>query len=330
VCHDNKNSSKQFRSAVFKPTLFTTGILFLPQVFANQTSGENGGGYLKLFDQEGAEYNSLLLSTDASLDVTAMTARVRLRQKFSNPSKEWVNARYVFPLPETAAVYAMTLKVGERVIHGEVQEKREAKKNYEKAKKSGKQASLVESERRNLFTLSAANIAPGQTVEVELVYLQPVEYRQGEFSLRLPTTLTPRFIPGKPLMNDADRDGQLGHDSNGWGQDTDAVPDASKITPPQLIDAANSHTIMFNAKLDIGLNLQSISSPTHAIDWQRDSNQYRIKFRRQEEKMDRDIVLRWLPVVMEQPHSALFTEVIDGQSYATLMLMPPTAMATSV
>ncbi len=318
---------KIFRSYLW---LLLFSIIFLPQAYANPAGVESGSGSLKLFDQAGIESKSLLLSTDVQLKVTAMTARVRLRQKFSNPSKQWVNARYVFPMPETAAVHAMTLKVGERVIHGEVQEKREAKKTYEKAKKSGKQASLVEAERRNLFTLSAANIAPGQTVEVELVYLQPVDYRQGEFSLRLPTTLTPRFIPGMPLMNDADRDRQLSHDSHGWGQDTDEVPDASKITPPQLIDAGDSHTISFNAKLDIGLNLQSISSPGHAIDWQRVSNQYQIKFRQKKEKMDRDIVLRWLPVPMEQPHSALFTEDIDGQIYATLMLMPPTARTTSV
>jgi len=310
--------------------LLFLNLLFLPQVFANQTSGENGGGYLKLFDQEGAEYNSLLLSTDVSLDVTAMTARVSLRQKFTNPTQQWMNARYIFPLPEMAAVHAMTMIVGDRVIRGEVQEKQQARKTYEKAKASGKRASLVESERRNLFTLSAANIAPGQTLEVELVYLQPVDYRQGEFTLRIPTTLTPRFIPGKPLMDGADREGQLSHNSHGWGQDTDEVPDASKITPPQLIDAGDSHSISFNAMLDIGLNLQSISSPGHAIDWQRVSNQYRIKFRLKKEKMDRDIVLRWLPVPMQQPHSALFTEVIDGKSYATLMLMPPSATGTRV
>jgi Ca-activated chloride channel family protein len=310
--------------------LLLINIIFSPQLFANQSGKGIGSGNLILFGKDGIEHESLLLSTDISLDVTAMTARVSLRQKFTNPSKQWMNARYIFPLPETAAVHAMTLNIGERVIHGEVQEKQQAKKNYEKAKKSGKQAALVESERRNLFTLSAANIAPGQTVEVELVYLQPVDYRQGEFSLRLPTTLTPRFIPGKPLMDDADRSAEFSHDSHGWGQDTNEVTDASKITPPQLIDAGDSHTVMFKAQLDIGLNLQSISSTTHAIDWQRFSNRYRIKFRRQNEKMDRDIVLRWLPVPMEQPHSALFTEDIDGQSYATLMLMPPSVTGTSV
>jgi Ca-activated chloride channel family protein len=310
--------------------LLLLNIIFSPQLFANQSGKGIGSGNLILFGQDGIEHESLLLSTDISLDVTAMTARVSLRQKFTNPSMQWMNARYIFPMPETAAVHEMTLKIGERVIRGEVQEKQQAKKTYEKAKKSGRQAALVESQRRNLFTLSAANIAPGQTVEVELVYLQPVDYRQGEFSLRLPTTLTPRFIPGKPLMDDADRSAQLSHDTHGWGQDTDEVPDASRITPDQVSEAGNSHTIVFNASLDIGLNLQSISSPTHAIDWQHVSNQYRIKFRQQKEKMDRDIVLRWLPIPMEQPHSALFTEDIDGQSYATLMLMPPTATATSV
>jgi Ca-activated chloride channel family protein len=303
--------------------LLLLNIIFLPQLFANQPGKEIGSGSLKLYDQSGIESRSLLLSTDVQLNVTAMTARVRLRQKFSNPSKEWVNARYIFPMPETAAVHAMTLKVGERVIRGEVQEKREAKRNYEKAKKNGKQASLVESERRNLFTLSVANIAPGQIVEIELVYLQPVDYRQGEFSLRLPTTLTPRFIPGKSLMDEADRTARISHDSFGWGQDTSEVPDASRITPAQVSNTGESHTITFSASLDVGLNLQSISSPSHAIDWRHISDRYQVNFRHQNEKMDRDIVLSWLPVPMAQPHSAFFTEDVDGQSYAILMLMPP-------
>lgn len=305
-------------------------VIFSPQLFADQVGREIGSGSLKLIDQVGIESESILLSTDVQLKVTAMTGRVRLRQKFSNPSKQWVNARYIFPMPETAAVHAMTLKVGERVIQGEVQEKREAKKNYEKAKQSGRQASLVESERRNLFTLSVANIAPGQVVEVELVYLQAVDYRQGEFSLRLPTTLTPRYIPGNSLIDDADLNTQLSHDSYGWGQDTDEVPDASRITPVQVSDASDSHTIQFAASLDIGLNLQSITSPSHEVVWQRDSDLYQVKFRHKNEKMDRDIVLRWLPLPLEQPHSAFFTEEIDGQNYATIMLMPPTVSGTRV
>ena len=310
--------------------LLLLNIVFLPPLFASQMVEENGSGHLRLFDGEGTEYKSILLSTDVRLDVTAMTARVRLRQKFRNPSQQWMNARYVFPMPETAAVHAMTLKTGVRIIHGEVQEKQAAKKIYEKAKTSGRQAALVESERRNLFTLSAANIAPGETVEVELVYLQPVEYRQGEFTFRMPTTLTPRFIPGSPLMDDADRVKPLGHDMYGWGQDTDEVNDGSRISPPQVSDAGNSHSIIFNANLDTGLNLQLIESPSHAIDWQHLSGRYAVSFRRPDEKMDRDIVLRWLPTPMEQPHSAYFTEDIEGQTYATLMLMPPSVTGTAV
>ncbi|MCK5359225.1 MAG: marine proteobacterial sortase target protein, partial [Gammaproteobacteria bacterium] len=310
--------------------LLILSVIFSPQLFADQKGKEAGSGRLILIDQAGIESESILLSMEIQLNVTAMTARVRLQQKFSNPSTQWVNAKYVFPMPETAAVHAMTLKIGERVIQGEVQEKREAKKNYEKAKKSGRQASLVEAERRNLFTLSVANIAPGQIVEVELVYLQVVDYRQGEFSLRLPTTLTPRYIPGKPLMDDADLNAQLSHGSSGWGQDTDEVTDASRITPVQVSDSGDSHTIQFTAILDVGLNLQSISSPSHEVDWRRDSGSYQVKFKYQNEKMDRDIVLRWLPVPLDQPHSAFFTEEIDGRSYATLMLMPPTTSGAGV
>ncbi len=304
-------------------------VIYFP-AFADVHQDETGSGELRLFDRNGAEHESLLLSTDVNVDVTAMTARVVLRQKFSNPGQQWMNARYVFPLPETAAVHAMTLKTSGRVIRGEIQPRKKAKETFVKAKASGKQAALVESERANLFTLSAANIAPGDTVEVELIYLQTVEFREQAFRLRLPTTLTPRYIAGQPLIDDDDLDKSLAHNAFGWGQDTDQVADGSKITPWQVRQAENSHYITFSATLDTGLNLAQIDSPSHPLDWQRLSDVYQVAFAQPDQKMDRDIVLRWQPVVLEQPDSALFSETIDGQTYLTMMLLPPTSLAAQV
>jgi Ca-activated chloride channel family protein len=54
------------------------------------------------------------LSTDVLLRVTGMVVRARLRQEFTNPSREWAEGIHVFPLPEDAAVDTLKMQVGRR------------------------------------------------------------------------------------------------------------------------------------------------------------------------------------------------------------------------
>lgn len=103
------------------------------------------------------------LNTDVQITVTGVIARAIVKQEFSNPGKEWAEGIYVFPLPETAAVDHLHLRIGERIIEGQIKERGEAKKVYGQAKQEGKHASLVEQERPNVFTTSVANIA--RTIE---------------------------------------------------------------------------------------------------------------------------------------------------------------------
>ena len=112
------------------------------------------------------------MNTDIELTVSGLVARVSVQQKFLNDGPEWVEGVYVFPLPDDAAVDRLRMHIGERFIEGEIREKEQAKKEYEKAKTEGKKASLVEQQRANLFTTSVANIGPGEEITVEIEYLQ--------------------------------------------------------------------------------------------------------------------------------------------------------------
>ena len=124
-------------------------------------------GSLLLRMQDGYS-TATLLNTDVDIQISGLIARVSVRQEFRNSSSEWVEGVYVFPLPDTAAVDRMRLHIGDRFIEGDIQEKEQAKKTYEKAKSEGKKASLVEQQRANLFTTSVANIAPGELVAIEI------------------------------------------------------------------------------------------------------------------------------------------------------------------
>ena len=150
-------------------------------------------------NQRGRYTAAPILKTDVQIAVTGMIARATVRQEFTNPSQkkgDWLEGIYVFPLPETAAVDHLRMHVGERIIEGQIKERGEAKKVYEKAKQEGKRTSLVEQERQNIFTTSVANIGPGERIIVEIEYQETVRYDQGIFQLRFPMVVGQRYIPG--------------------------------------------------------------------------------------------------------------------------------------
>lgn len=168
-------------------------MLFLVLLLAFQSPGaaaetalpENPGtGTLWMKTSATAPYTpALQLNTDYRVQVGAMLADTLVSQSFRNTRSEAAEGIYVFPLPDDAAVYAMDMRVGERLIEGRIRERQQARKAYEQARDRGESAALVAQQRPNLFTTRIANIAPGETVEVRLRYQQQVDYQDGQFEL---------------------------------------------------------------------------------------------------------------------------------------------------
>ena len=179
-----------------------------------------------LLKSEGAILAVPAVATEAEIEVSGIVARAVVKQTYRNPFDTWFEGIYVFPLPENAAVDHLRMKVGERIIEGDIQERQAARAQYEQAKSSGRRAALVEQERPNIFTTSVANIPPRGEIVVEIEYQQTLRYDSGSFSLRFPMVVGPRYIPGKPT------EGQGA--GKGWSPNTDQVGDASRITPPVL------------------------------------------------------------------------------------------------
>ena len=253
------------------------------------------------------------INTDVDLDISGITVRAMVRQTFRNDGQEWVEGVYVFPLPDGAAVDRMRLVVGERVIEGEIQEKRRAEATYEAAKADGKRASLVRQQRANLFTTTVANIGPGETVTIEIGYLDTARYDNGTFSLRFPMTLTPRYIPGRPT---GDRQG------SGWSPDTTRVPDASLVTPP-MVGQSDDHGITLDARVASGMPLAYIGSRYHPVDVRESGGTYEVSFSESGVQSDHDFELTWRPARGSEPRAMLFEESVDDKSHMLLMLVPP-------
>jgi len=253
------------------------------------------------------------LNTDINIRASGLVARVAVRQTFRNDGQQWVEGVYVFPLPDNAAVDRLKLHIGERFIEGEIREKEQARRDYEKAKQAGRKASLVNQQRANLFTTSVANIAPGETITVEIEYQQTLIYDEGIFSLRFPLTMTPRYIPGLP---NGDRQG------SGWSADTTQVADASLITPPVVARSAD-HTVTMSTYIDAGMPLEFVASRYHPINVNEVNETYHLTLADSDVPMDHDLELVWRPKPDSAPRAMVFSEQMDGRSYLLVMLVPP-------
>jgi len=255
------------------------------------------------------------MNTDVRMNVSGLIARVSVRQEFRNDGDDWTEGVYVFPLPDEAAVDRMRLHIGERFIEGEIREKEQARKEYERARNEGRKASLVEQQRPNLFTTSVANIAPGERIVVEIEYLEHLRYDNGTFAMRFPMTLTPRYIPGSPLP---DREG------TGWSPDTTRVSDASLITPPH-VTVSKDHRISLRASIDAGLPLEIVASRYHPVEVSEDRGRYTVSLSNDAVPMDHDFELLWRPVPSAVPRAMMFRETVAGQPHYLLMVVPPDA-----
>jgi Ca-activated chloride channel family protein len=254
--------------------------------------------------------------------VSGLLARVRVRQAFHNPGSAWAEAVYVFPLPEQAAVDRLRMRIGERIIEGEIQERESARQQYAQARQEGRRAALVEQERPNVFTTAVANIAPGARVEVEIEYQQTLRQVDGEFRLRFPMVVGPRYIPGQVL---AAQDAIPAFGGDGWALATDAVPDAPRITPPVRAPGAGAiNPVRLSIELDAGFPIAELESAHHAIRRQlHGPGRMSIQLDAGEVPADRDFELAWRPASGTEPRAAWFHQALQDRHYGMLMLMPP-------
>ena len=261
-------------------------------------------------------------ATEVTIRVSGVVARATVRQTFRNPHDEWFEGIYVFPLPENAAVDHLKMRIGERVVQGEIKEKAAAKAAYEEAKAGGQRAALLEQERPNMFTSNVANIGPHDEIVVELEYQQTLRYDSGRFSMRFPTAITPRYSPGTMKIG--------GVPGSGWAANTNTVPDAARITPPVPMTGSLDEPLnpfKLTVELDAGVPLAAVDSPYHNIHVREIDAQRREIHLAGNEWATRDFELTWKPVANRQPQAAFFTEKKADKTYGLLMVMPPAAAA---
>jgi Ca-activated chloride channel homolog len=228
---------------------------------------------------------------------------VEVTQQFHNTHTRPVEALYVFPLPEDAAVTALTLTIGERVIRGEVREREQAQRDYADARDAGQGAALLEQERPNLFSIAVANIQSDEQVQVTLRFHDRVPYDNGGFEFVFPTVVLPRYLP----------------------PDQDAGEDAQRVTATPLLPEAtrDGHTLSLEVALDAG-TLETISSPTHDVETHLERGRTRVTLRQADAVPNKDFILRYRPAG-RQFATAAFTYRPAGEPGTLLLMLTPQA-----
>ncbi len=292
----------RFFGAVFLYVLFG---LLTETAFAsadNPDPMKSTQGSVWLLSEDDIYINAMLLETDVHFDVSGMIARATIKQRFKNTSDFWAEGIYIFPLPENAAVDHFNLRIGDRLIEGQIHERSTAKRQYETARNEGRQAGLIEQQRANIFKTSLANIAPGEEISVEFEYQQTLEYKDGRYRLRFPMIVGPRFLANKAAQPD-----------NVADTDVSTTVAANKVNPVHL-----------HVALDPGVALAELDSTYHPINVrQTDTHRYSIALAANNVYADRDFELVWRPELSDQPQTAVFTDHDDRNEYILLSVLPP-------
>jgi Ca-activated chloride channel family protein len=255
--------------------------------------------------------------------ITALVAETEVEQVFVNVHPEPIEATYIFPLPDRAAVSRFVMTVGDRRIEGVLKERGEARREYDQAIQAGHRAAITEEERPGVFTMRVGNLMPGEIATVRLSLTGPLPFADGEASYRFPLVVAPRYIPGAPLAGESVGEGTA------W--DTDAVPDASRITPPVLLPGFPSPVrLRLSAVIDpAGLPLGAVRSSLHALETGRDQGLLKLQIQ-PGERLDRDFILRFGLAEAAVSSSLTLCPDPDGSGGTFLLtLVPPAAAGAS-
>ena len=326
----------------------------------NGEKGENGlihGPQLLFNHPDKNKRVALPVDITADIEISGLMAYTQIKQVFINPYNIELEGKYQFPLPENAAIKHLTVKVGDKEIVGQIMEKKAAKAVYNKAKRQGKKASLVQQQRANLFTNNIANIPAQSTVVVTLTFIMPVTFFNDELNINLPLAMTTRYQPAyyqqspaelssenKPAefialngsaFNKSTSKENSSHEYTSYNSapnnSTEDFPALNLSAPNGKVLAKSQATI--NINLNAGIAISSVRSSSHAINTKvidNQQSQYLITLSKARSTANRNFNLTWQLEPNQKPQISSFTEQVDGEYFTLLTFFPPRADNTEV
>ncbi|MCX6925669.1 MAG: VWA domain-containing protein, partial [Verrucomicrobia bacterium] len=204
-------------------------------------------------------------------------------------------------------------------IRAKVRERAEAVKLAAEKKEEGRRVALVEAERENLFALTLSNLQPDDLILVTLKYLQPVRSLADMPSVEIPFCPGIRYLPGNPLLRS--------NRGKGIVDDTDQVPDASRISPVRVDkEHPDAAFVEIRGTLDARfIDSGSLMSPSHNITSRPEGETLTVRLSDKGEVPDRDFVVRWRERQPEGLTARAWIREMGQESYALLEIRAPKA-----
>ncbi len=222
-----------------------------------------------------------LLGVRVEGDIVGRVARVEVTQAFRNPLSKPLEAVYRFPLSEGATLTRFRARIGDRELEGEVEERDRAFEKYDKALEQGHGGYLLDEERPNIFTVSVGNLPPGREAVLTISYVEVLETVDGAVRFRLPTSISPRYVPD-------------GYD------DGNEIPVDGQIHPTYADDVP--YGLTFRLRVHGRDSIQSVESPSHPIRTYFDQNGLlAVEAATESVRMDSDFVLLVNRTDLDQP-----------------------------
>ncbi|WP_395341325.1 marine proteobacterial sortase target protein [Ningiella sp. W23] len=261
------------------------------------------------------------------VQVQGNIVRTRVHQIFYNASNTWRQGVYVFPLPQNATVDSLTMHIGERAIKGEIKEKQAAQAMFDQAKKQGKSASIVQQIRPNMFVNKVANIAPGNSISVDIEYQQIINIEQGKYALRIPTAITPRYTPAKkPIVEteQAPLSSSMPSPLSSKGM-TELEANTNQDSEQKGSAQTPYRKLKIDTIIDMGTPLKGIHAghPQYTVEVSELGNhQYSVSFNQDDAAQKNDFVLHWELAESDAPKAVHTTQFIGEYQYGLVQIIP--------
>jgi Ca-activated chloride channel family protein len=249
-----------------------------------------------------------LKNTYADVNIAGVIADVQVVQVYKNEGKSVLEAIYVFPASTRAAVYDMTMTIGERVIRANIKKKKDARQEYEQAVREGRTASLLEQHRPNVFQMNVGNILPGDEIKVELSYTELLLAEEKTYEFSYPTVVGPRY------SNQSDND----TNTDQW------------VKNPYLHDGENpSYNFDIDLHIAAGMPIKDIFSPSHTvnIDYNTKDDAEIELAQGENKKGDRDLILKDR-LNGNEIAPGLLLHRGEKENFFLMMLQPPKRIKT--
>ncbi|MEW5911052.1 MAG: VIT domain-containing protein [Thermodesulfobacteriota bacterium] len=249
-----------------------------------------------------------LKSTRAEVQIAGVMAQVRLIQHYRNEGQKTLEAIYIFPASTRAAVHALKMKVGPRTIEARIREREAARQEYERARRQGRSASLLEQQRPNVFQMNVANILPGDEIVVELTYSELLVPEAGVYEFVFPTVVGPRYH--NPRRQEA-----AGRE---WVQN------------PYLRQGQDApYTFALDLSLTSPLPISQLTCPSHQAEVRyQGRNRAQVSLAPSHQAGNRDFVLRY-SLAGERIQSGLLLQSGPKENFFLLMLEPPRRLSAA-